>query len=104
MNEEEAERVKSWRRAVVRSRRAQTFLSTDLWVELQDMLAERQQKLMAENLWDPIGKKSCEEIALRNSFNSGRSAEIEELLKVFHRWHSEGQEAAEKLKEMGVEI
>src|SRR4051812_2472794 len=89
-------------RLAYRSRRARQLVRTGIWQEITDALAAKQAGIAAQALWN--GQKSTDETALRSAFQSGRHAEIEELVKMMEQWIRDGQEAEKKLKELGIQI
>ncbi len=101
---DKAARAQELRNQIARSRRVEGFLKSELWADIYALLAERQDKLKSEALWTPTTAQfDPNEIAMRVAFASGRDYEIGEILKMFQRWNTQGQEAEVKLKEMGVE-
>lgn len=89
-------------RTLRRGRLAQELIKKEIWENITDHLADRQAKIALEALWH--GEKSVEETAMRSAMHSGRSIEIEYLVKMLHNFIKDGREAEIKLKELGITI
>lgn len=89
-------------RAIRRSRLAQRFIKEEIWGMITDYLAQREQDLAIDALWN--GERTVEETALKSAHARGRKDEISFIVVLLERWIKEGQEAQQILEKLGVRI
>lgn len=100
---EEAELLEL-KKAVTRGRRADVFLRSETWRDMEAELVKRQREMALACHWTPSKQMTVDNVALLTAFHSGRSEELEYLSKMYGYWIRDGQEAADKLKAMGIEL
>lgn len=92
------------KKQVTRGRRADIFMRSETWRDMEAELARRQGEMALGCHWTPSKNMTVDSTALLTAFNSGRSEELEHLQQIWQLWINDGQEAAEKLKAMGIEL
>ncbi len=92
------------KKQVTRGRRAEVFLRGETWGDMEAELARRQKDMAMACHWTPTKVMTLDNVALMTAYHSGRSEELEHLIVMFAYWVRDGQEAADKLKAMGIEL
>lgn len=89
---------------VMRARRIDAFLNTQIWREVEEIIAAEQDKIEKEPVWRPGNIMDADQVAMAAAFKEGRIHELGKFAKRLDRIRLDGHEAAKKLKEMGINI
>lgn len=105
-NKDDEAGIAPLRKAIMRARRIDVFLGMQIWADIEQETASRQERIErdAMRIWTPGSTLDQEEKATQAAFLSGRHSELGFVAGMLDRWRADGHEAAKMLKEIGITI